>query len=284
MPAARDATERGVAIAIGASSIAGLLLVPGVRATIPGVGAGQGRGPGPVTLGAGAGMLSGYLLARRVLRARTPQPAPAYEWHAMSVEQVRELLGSPDGTEIRVPLAERAPVKAESPGTFWPYFQAVRSELSDPMTPILALCSAATAMLGSPIDAVMVGTVLGGNAMLAAYQRLRAESRLNTLLAQQAPPARAVLTEADGTLTYREIVAEQLLPGDLIEVRSNEVVPADARLIEQCDVEVDESSLTGESLSVGKQLDPTPGAKLKRISMAAATTFGLKPGDRKSVV
>lgn len=269
LPAARTATERGVAISIGASSIAGLLLVRGVRATIPGVGAGPSRGPGPVTVGAGAGMLSGYLLARRVLRAHAPKPAPAYEWHAMTVEQARELL-SPDAV---TPLAERAPVDAETQGMFWPYFHAVREELSDPMTPILALCSAATAMLGSPIDAVMVGTVLTGNAMLAAYQRLRAESRLNTLLAQQAPPARVVLVGADGTPSYHEIPAEQLLPGDLIEVRSNEVVPADARTIEVSDVEVDESALTGESLSVGKQLDPTPGAELaERSSMLYAGT------------
>jgi len=269
LPAARAATERGVAISIGASSIAGLLLVRGVRATIPGVGARPSRGPGPVTVGAGAGMLSGYLLARRVLRARAPQPAPAYEWHAMTVEQARELL-VPDAV---TPLDQRAPVETASQGMFWPYVHAVREELSDPMTPILALCSAATAMLGSPIDAVMVGTVLTGNAMLAAYQRLRAESRLNILLAQQAPPARVVVTGADGTTTYREIVAEQLLPGDLIEVRSNEVVPADARVIEVSDVEVDESSLTGESLSVGKQLEPTPGAELaERSSMLYAGT------------
>jgi magnesium-transporting ATPase (P-type) len=269
LPAARAATERGVAISIGASSIAGLLLVRGVRATIPGVGAGPSRGPGPVTVGAGAGMLSGYLLARRVLRARAPQPAPAYEWHAMTVEQVQELL-TPDSV---LQPAERAPIETASQGMFWPYVHAVREELSDPMTPILALCSAATAMLGSPIDAVMVGTVLTGNAMLAAYQRLRAESRLNILLAQQAPPARVVLTGADGTRQYHEIVAEQLLPGDLIEVRSNEVVPADARVIEEADVEVDESSLTGESLSVGKQLEPTPGAELaERSSMLYAGT------------
>ncbi|MGV0626075.1 HAD-IC family P-type ATPase [Mycolicibacter minnesotensis] len=273
LPAAREATERGVAISIGASTIAGLLLVQGVRASIPGLGAGPRQGPGPVTVGAGAGMVSGYLLARRAIRARAPQPAPAYEWHAMSIEQVRELL-APNGPS---PLADRAPVDAAAQGMFWPFLHAVRAELSDPMTPILALCSAATAMLGSPIDAVMVGTVLGGNAMLAAYQRLRAENRLNSLLAQQAPPARVVLGDPrDGstdTLEYREIVAEQLLPGDLIEVRSNEVVPADARLIEQSDVEVDESSLTGESLSVGKQLDPTPGAELaERSSMLYAGT------------
>ncbi|WP_082109458.1 cation-translocating P-type ATPase [Mycobacterium sp. UM_Kg1] len=274
LPAARDAVERGVAISIGASTIAGLLLVRGVRATIPGVGAGQSRGPGPVTIGAGAGMLSGYLLARRVLRAHAPKPAPAYEWHAMSVEQVRELLGTPQGSESHASLTERVPAEVEEPGMFWPYVHAVRAELSDPMTPILALCSVATAMLGSPIDAVMVGTVLTGNAMLAAYQRLRAESRLNDLLARQAPPARVVLLDADGTPTYHEIAAEQLLPGDLIEVRSNEVVPADARVIEVSDVEVDESSLTGESLSVGKQLDPTPGAELAERScmLYAGTT------------
>ncbi|BBY33266.1 haloacid dehalogenase [Mycolicibacter minnesotensis] len=269
LPAARTAAERGVAISIGASSIAGLLLVRGVRATIPGVGPAPSRGPGPVTVGAGAGMLSGYLLARRVLRAHAPKPAPAYEWHAMTVEQARELL-MPDAV---LPLAQRAPLDAQDQGMFWPYFHAVREELSDPMTPILALCSAATAMLGSPIDAVMVGTVLTGNAMLAAYQRLRAESRLNTLLAQQAPPARVVSIGADGAPSYHEIAAEQLLPGDLIEVRSNEVVPADARVIEVADVEVDESSLTGESLSVGKQLDPTPGAELaERSSMLYAGT------------
>src|SRR6185437_3062877 len=59
-----------------------------------------------------------------------------------------------------------------------------------------------------------------------------------------------------------EVDAAQLQPGDVIEVRSNEVVPADARIIEATDLEVDESSLTGESLTVDKQTEPTPGAEL----------------------
>ncbi|EUA68739.1 E1-E2 ATPase family protein [Mycobacterium xenopi 4042] len=73
---------------------------------------------------------------------------------------------------------------------------------------------------------------------------------------------------------YTNVLAEQLRPGDLIEVRTHEVVPADARIIEEEDLEVDEATLTGESLSVPKQVEPTPGADLpeRRCMLYAGTT------------
>ncbi|WP_201407584.1 P-type ATPase, partial [Mycobacterium paraintracellulare] len=117
--------------------------------------------------------------------------------------------------------------------------KAVRAELSDPLTPVMALGSAASAVLGSPVDAMLVGTVLTGNSILAAAQRLRAEKRLSYLLAQQTPPARKVIVGPDGARTYTLVDAAQLRPGDVIEVRTHEVVPADARVIEEVDVEVD---------------------------------------------
>ncbi|MEB3031712.1 HAD-IC family P-type ATPase [Mycolicibacter sp. MYC340] len=257
LPAARTATERGISISTGASALGALLMVPGVRG---------GRGTGPVTAGAAAGLLSGYLLARGVARTPAPRPAPSYEWHGMSVDEVRELLPVPDLGAVAAELD--AP-----PSMAWQFIKAVRAELSDPLMPVLALCSTATAMLGSPIDALMVSTVLVGNCMLAAGQQLQAENRLNRLLAQQTPPARTV--EIGATNAYAEVVADRLLPGTLIEVRSNEVVPADARLIEATDLEVDESSLTGESLSVDKQIEAVlPGAELAERScmLYAGTT------------
>ena len=63
--------------------------------------------------------------------------------------------------------------------------------------------------------------------------------------------------------------------GDVIEVRPGEVVPADARLVEAVDVEADESSLTGESLPVPKQVEATPGAALaERSCMLHASDDG----------
>ncbi|MBS9534583.1 HAD-IC family P-type ATPase [Mycobacterium sp. M1] len=258
LPAARDAAQRGITISTGASTLAGLLIVPGVRG---------GRRANPVDLGAAAGLLSGYLSARRIVRAAAPKPAVVQDWHALSVDDVRAALPVPDVTARTVAVAPPE-------NMVWQFAKAVRAELSDPLMPVLALCSAATAMLGSPVDAMMVSTVLIGNCMLAAGQQLQAENRLNRLLAAQTPPARLVDTVADDTAGYREIVADQLLPGDLIEIRSNEVVPADARIIEATDLEVDESSLTGESLSVDKQTAPVlPGAELaERYCMLYAGT------------
>lgn len=277
IPAARAARRRGVEVSGGASALGSLLMLPGVR----------GLGPGPVTTGAAAGLFSGYSLARQVLASQTPRPAALHEWHAMTVEQVRKLLPSPDPETPTEPPRSPLPARALAGGVHTAtqltappakalaqFFGAVRAELSDPLTPLLALGATASAVLGSPVDAIMVGSVLTGNSILAATQRLRAENRLNRLLAQQIPPARKVVSGPGGQQTHVEVVAAQLRPGDVIEVRTHEVVPADARLIEEVDLEVDESALTGESLSVTKQIEPTPGADLaeRRCMLYAGTT------------
>ncbi|WP_102417536.1 HAD-IC family P-type ATPase [Mycobacterium sp. 4858] len=262
LPAARRASQQGIAISVGASALGALFMVPGVRRL---------RGPGPVTVGAVAGILSGYLLARRTIGTPIPRPAPAHEWHAMSAERVRDVLATLRDSDECSAATESEPRGARFPGAAWDFVKAAGAELTgDPLTPVLALCSTATAVLGSPADALLVGTVLTGNAMLSTYQQLQAENRLTRLLAQQAPPARLVTAERG----YRDVVVEQLRPGDVIEVRSDEVVPADARVIEAHDLEVDESSLTGESLSVQKQVEATPGAELaeRRCMIYAGTT------------
>ena len=170
VPAARRASERGVEIATGASLLGALLMVPGVR----------GRGPGPVTAGAGAGAWTGFWLARGVLGTALPPRQPQREWHALSVEQVRRLLPPPQTVE---PSPQRSRLTASATTltsatrsavepvhrNVREFAGALREELSDPLTPVLAIGSAASAVLGSPADAVLVGSVLTGNAVLAAH-------------------------------------------------------------------------------------------------------------------
>lgn len=251
IPAAKKASRRGTELATSASALGALLMVPGVR----------GRGPGPVTAGAAAGLLTGMSLARGVLSDEMPEPAPTRDWHAMSVEHVLQALPSPDhdGPPKRSRLAASVSLagRVTGPplGLAAEMVGAVRHELSDPLTPVLALGAAASAVLGSPVDAVLVGSVLTGNAVLAAAQQLRAERLLRRMLAVQEPPARLIV--GDG---YSSVDAAQLSPGDLIEVRPGEVIAADCRIVEAHDLEVDESALTGESLPVAKQVQATPGA------------------------
>jgi H+-transporting ATPase len=263
LPAARRATERGVELAIGGSLLGALLMIPGVR----------GLGPGPVTAGAAVGLATGFWLARRVLLDQAPRPVKVEDWHAMTPDQVRRHLpehtvplddsrASPHGAVGRLGNSVRRQVGET--------VTALQGELSDPLTPVLAVGSAASAMLGSPVDAILVGSVLTGNALLAATQQVRAERLLRRLLAVQDPPARRVI---DGR--HHSVAAALLRPGDVIEVRAGEVVPADARIIEALDVEADEAALTGESLPVVKQVAATPAAALaeRRCMLYATTTL-----------
>jgi H+-transporting ATPase len=270
LPAARRASERGVEIATGASLLGALLMIPGVR----------GRGPGPVTAGAGAGAWAGYWLARGVLKTAMPPNETLREWHALSVEQVRRLLPPPEPLAQAPPksrlTASAATASSLAGSVVDPvrrnvieFAAAMRFEMSDPLTPVLAVGSAASAVLGSPADAVLVGSVLIGNATLAATQKLRSERLLRRLLAVQDPPARRVI---DGH-EYETVDATKLRPGDVVEVRPGEVVPADARLVQAAGLEVDESSLTGESLPVPKQVEATPAASVaERACLVHATT------------
>lgn len=263
MPAARRASERGVELSTGGTLLGALLMVPGVR----------GRGPGPVTAGAAAGLVNGFWLARSALLDAEPKAAPVEDWHAMTPEQVRSRIAETHAAEqdSRRRQPDRRQWHQAVPRPLTELATALRSELSDPLTPVLAVGSAASAMLGSPVDAVLVGSVLTGNAVLAATQQVRAERLLSRLLAVQDPPARRL--KDDGEAGYESVAATRLRPGDIIEVRPGEVVPADARIIDAVDAEADEASLTGESLPVPKQVAAVPGAELaERHCMLYATT------------
>ncbi|MEU5841370.1 cation-translocating P-type ATPase [Rhodococcus sp. NPDC047139] len=276
LPAARKASRRGVELSLNASVLGALLMLPGV----------PGSGPESVTAGAGAALWLGRSSARAVLATPSPQPRSGHDWHSLSTEEVRRLLPPPSDGELPVrsrPYDRWVSVAAGPVRIAWrtgsrpvravgDFAGAVRTELSDPLTPVLATCAAASAVLGSSLDAVLVGSVLLVNAAISATQRLRAEKVLHELLRSQDPPARRIIGPADEH-HYEDVPAVSLQRGELIEIRSGEVVPADGRLIVATGVEVDESSLTGESLPVSKQTEPTPGAPLaERACMLYAGT------------
>ncbi|KUN84914.1 ATPase [Streptomyces bungoensis] len=288
VPVARAVGRRSQMLARSGAALSGLLVAVGES--------GRGRGrlavlPGmrhaPVDVAAAGALLSGVRSALGVAVARAPHPRARVHWHELGTKEARERLerepveAAPTGVR-RVAEGVRGAARtvAGHPAVAplrWGVLlgRAVRGELHDPLTPVLAVGSAASAILGSVVDALLVVGALDLNALVGGVQRLRAERALSGLRADQKRKARVAPSEAEapagGTYT---VDAGGLRPGDVIELKGDDVVPADARLLWEDGLEVDESALTGESLPVQKQTAPTPHAAVadRRCMVFEGTT------------
>jgi len=83
------------------------------------------------------------------------------------------------------------------------------------------------------------------NAIVGFWEEFQANNTISALKARLAPEAEA---RHDGQ--WQTVLARELVPGDLINLRLGQIVPADARLLDGDPVSVDQSALTGESLPV----------------------------------
>ena len=290
LPAARQASESSVNLAKGGTTLAGLLLVTGDPRTSTNPLAVR-RWLNPVNFAAASAMVSGAFSASKVLRQPDPTPQPLTAWHALDPEIVYSRLAGrtrPLSVEAGAPAWRRvledlsysplvAPLRgpARQAGRL---LDATRYELRDPLTPILAVGAAASAIVGSNVDALLVGGVMAVNALTGGAQRLRADAAAAELFAEQDAVARRVAVPTVATSRRRleaarttertiTVTASSLRPGDVIDLVAPDVVPADARLLVAEDLEVDESLLTGESLPVDKQVDPVAASDTERASM-----------------
>ncbi len=112
---------------------------------------------------------------------------------------------------------------------------------------ILLVAAVLTALLGHWIDTAVIIAVVLVNATIGFIQEGKAEEALaglRNMLSSRADVRR------DGH--WREIPAEELVPGDIIRLRSGGRVPADVRLIEATNLRIEESALTGESVPSDK--------------------------------
>jgi len=105
--------------------------------------------------------------------------------------------------------------------------------------------------LGQNRDALFISVVIFVNTLLGVVQEVRAKNELKKLELMSAPKARRI--NKDGSI--QEIMFDQLLVGDIVQLRIGDEVPADGIIIKSSGLEADESILTGESVAVDKSKD-----------------------------
>ncbi|WP_063821674.1 cation-translocating P-type ATPase [Nocardia pneumoniae] len=252
---ARQVSERGRSLALSAAALGGLLL-----AVAP-----DARGAAsPMAAAHYTGFFSGVYSGWRAARTEPPAAlAPLLPWHALEPGEVLSRLPEPTPVRERTEPSRAARIPGMTAVTSAASFaRQLRRELADPLTPILGVGAVATAVLGAPTDAVLLSSVLAVNALVSAWQRQRAEGALHQLFEREQLTGR-VIDRADldaDEPQERRLPADLLVLGDVIVLRAGDVVPADARLLHAADLEMDESGLTGESVTVAKQVAATPGA------------------------
>lgn len=143
-------------------------------------------------------------------------------------------------------------------------------QFHQPLVYILLVAGIITAALGEMVDSLVIVAVVLVNAVVGYIQEAKAAGALEAL-------AKSMVTEAVviRSGTTRRVAAEELVPGDVVVLRSGDKVPADVRLVAVKDLRVDESALTGESLPVDKSLEPLPRGTVlaDRRNMAYASTL-----------
>ena len=271
--AARTVSRQSVETALTGNVLGGLLAAVGDARR------GQRRSTSPGKSATAWNMAWGAASALRLDARPAPVATVHTPWHALDPDQVLRRVAQVDREErgpdrpaagdrsagvrkAREALGVALRTLRTSPAVAGPvrYARTVAAELADPLTPLLGTGAAATAVLGEPTDALLVGGALIGSALISGFQRLRAETVLESLLLEQEVVAHREIRGGPDDGGREDVPAGELRVGDVICVESGDVVPADARLLDCADLEVDESGLTGESQAVAKDVAATPGA------------------------
>ena len=175
-------------------------------------------------------------------------------WHALDPAEVEQRLetGGHGLTEeeAHARLARYGPnrLDEEPPTPRWVLFAR---QFRSPLIFILLVAFAVTVALGERLDAAVIATVLLLNAVIGFTQERKAEGAVQALMLLVVPRARVIRDGRDHDVDSRELV-----PGDVVLLESGASIPADLRLVGVNALQVDESLLTGESVSVSKGVEP----------------------------
>ncbi|MEV7961587.1 cation-translocating P-type ATPase [Oerskovia paurometabola] len=154
--------------------------------------------------------------------------------------------------QARTRLAEVGPNRLAPPART-PWWRRVLSQFDDVLIYILLVSAVLKAIVGDWIDFTVILAVAVINAAIGLIQEGRAEKALDGIRGMLSVHAQV---RRDGA--WAQVDADDLVPGDVVRVRSGDRVPADLRLLSGVNLRVDESALTGESVPASKSVDEVP--------------------------
>ncbi|MEM4417677.1 MAG: HAD-IC family P-type ATPase, partial [Nitrososphaerota archaeon] len=205
-------------------------------------------------------------------------------WHSLSIDDVLARLKT-DGVRGLTSIEAEKRLERYGPNVLQPIprpsaFKIFVKQFANIMVGLLIAALVISGLLGELVDAIVIGVIVFFVAVIGFVQEYRAEKTLETLKKMLSP---TTIVVRDGV--EKEIAVKDLVPGDIVILSTGSKIPADLRLIESVNLQVNEATLTGESTPVSKIVEPlaerTP--MHDRFNMAYAGTI-VTYGRGKGVV
>jgi P-type Ca2+ transporter type 2C len=181
------------------------------------------------------------------------------DWHALSAGDVAARMSVDadqglDSAEVARRLAQFGPneLRTEPPPSLW---EVARGQLSNPMNIMLIVVAIASFAIGQIGTGITVAALVTFNVVMGSNQEMKARASVEALAQLQVPHARV---RRDGRV--EQVESAGLVPGDVVLLEAGDLVPADARIVASASLEVQESSLTGESAPIAKDRTTLPEA------------------------
>jgi Ca2+-transporting ATPase len=180
--------------------------------------------------------------------------APPRAWHVLLVEAVVRAIQTDPESGLTEDEAGRRLERFGPNALVAPKGRPILSILASQFKSlIVALLIAATIVafaLGQNVEAIAVLVVIVLNAAVGFLTEWKAEQALSALERQAAPSAHVLRDGAE-----HQVPAAELVPGDVVVLAAGDRVPADGRVVQDVQLQVDESALTGESHAASKDAD-----------------------------
>ncbi len=203
-------------------------------------------------------------------------------WHSIGIEEVYRRLNSSEEGLSRKEAERRLQQYGEndiSEGKKITSLHILLEQFQDFLIWILIAAVVISFLVGHHVDASLILAIVVANGVFGFFQDWKAEKSIEALKRMASPEA-VVLREKK-----KKIDSKELVPGDVIFLAQGDSISADARIIEQQNMEVNESALTGESLPVSKndrKIDPDTDLA-ERVNMVYKQTNVVK-GKGKAIV
>jgi len=130
------------------------------------------------------------------------------------------------------------------------FIDVLKEEMTEPMILLLLCVGVLYSIWGGVLDAGTIFTIIVVLVSVEVYNEFKAKRSIEALKKLASP---SVLVLRDGS--SKEVSTTHLVPGDILPLRVGQRIPADARLIRSYGLQVDESTLTGESFPVFKDAE-----------------------------